>query len=179
MKATGIVRRIDDLGRIVVPKELRKMLRIREGDPVEIYTDNQGQIILRKYSPLGEMSERVDTYTSIVAQISGCAVLLTDREHIVSVEGKSKKEYIGRSISKEMEQILEGRVIVDSRKTKKAVEILEGDVIEDIQIICPIICESDVIGALLLLGNEKNKELGEVESKIANIATAFMAQMTM
>lgn len=179
MRATGIIRKIDDLGRIVVPKELRRVLKIREGDPVEIYTDSQGQIILKKYSPIGEMGENVTTYAALIAQMSGCRVLLTDREQVVAVEGRGKKELEGRRISKEMEHILEDRSLVNTGKTKKPVEIVEGETMADVQIICPILCESDVIGAIVLLGSDKQKELGELEGKIANMAAAFLGRLAM
>ena len=81
MKATGIIRRVDDLGRIVIPKEIRKTLKIREGDPVEIFTDNQGQVILKKYSPIGEIGNFAKAYAEAMSQIAGHRVLVTDREN--------------------------------------------------------------------------------------------------
>ena len=92
MKATGIVRRIDDLGRVVVPKEIRRILRIREGDPLEIFTDKDGEIILKKYSPIGELSSFAQQYVESTAQILGCPVCVSDRDQIIAVAGISKKE---------------------------------------------------------------------------------------
>ena len=95
MKATGIVRRIDDLGRVVVPKEIRRTLRIREGDPLEIFTDREGEIILKKYSPLGELSVFAKQYAESLAQTTGHMVCVTDRDTIVATAGGAKKDYDG------------------------------------------------------------------------------------
>ena len=102
MKATGIVRRIDDLGRIVVPKEIRRTLRIREGDPLEIFTDREGEIILKKYSPIGELSQFAGEYAESLAQTTGHLVLITDCDHVVTASGTGKKEYEGKPISKQL-----------------------------------------------------------------------------
>ena len=103
MKATGIVRRIDDLGRVVIPKEIRKTLRIREGDSLEIYTDKEGEIILKKYSPIVELGELAKQYVDSLAQTSGGIVAVTDRDHFIAVSSSGKKELLQKPISKEME----------------------------------------------------------------------------
>ena len=87
MKATGIVRRIDDLGRVVIPKEIRRTLRIREGDPLEIFTDREGEIILKKYSPIGELSAFARQYADSLAQTAGCLVCICDMDQIVAAAG--------------------------------------------------------------------------------------------
>lgn len=177
MKATGIVRRVDDLGRIVVPKEIRKTLKIREGDPVEIFTDNQGQVILKKYSPIGEMGDFARTYAQAMSQIAGHRVIVTDREKIIAAAGGVKKEYLGQSISKELEEVMENRVAVNSAKTKKVIDIVEGEKnTSQQQIIYPILCESDVIGSVIISGKENADQLSEVENKIAGVAAAFLGQ---
>ena len=109
MKATGIVRRIDDLGRVVVPKEIRRTLKIREGDPIEIFTEKDGEIILRKYSQIGEMSEYAKQYADTLAHISGHIVIITDKNSIVAVSGAGKKDTIGKPITKELYGIIEKR----------------------------------------------------------------------
>ena len=106
MKATGIVRRIDDLGRIVVPKEIRRTLRIREGDPLEIFTDREGEIILKKYSPIGELSQFAGEYAESLAQTTGHLVLITYCAHVVTASGTGKKEYEGKPISKQLEDAI-------------------------------------------------------------------------
>ena len=94
MKATGIVRRIDDLGRVVIPKEIRRTLRIREGDPLEIFTDREGGVILKKYSPIGELSEFSKGYAESLQQTIGHMVLISDKDSIISISGAQKKEYV-------------------------------------------------------------------------------------
>ena len=177
MKATGIVRRIDDLGRVVVPKEIRKTLKIREGDPVEIFTDNQGQIILKKYSPIGEMGDFARDYAEAMSQIAGHTVIVTDRERVIAVAGGMKKEYQGKDISKELEEIMESRIAINSSKTKKVVSVVEGEAPTELQqIIYPILCESDVVGSVVMFGREKGKELSETENKIAGVAANFLGR---
>lgn len=102
MKATGVVRRIDDLGRIVIPKEIRKTLRIKEGDPLEIFTDREGQVILKKYSPIGELSEFATEYAETLAKTTGHIACITDKDMVIAVSGGSKKEFLEQSISKDL-----------------------------------------------------------------------------
>ena len=106
MKATGIVRRIDDLGRVVVPKEIRRTLRIREGDPLEIFTDREGEIILKKYSPIGELSLFSQQYADSLAQTSGHIVCITDRDQVIAISGGSKKDFLGKEISKQLDNAI-------------------------------------------------------------------------
>ena len=106
MKATGIVRRIDDLGRIVIPKEIRRTLRIRESDPLEIFTDREGEIILKKYSPIGEMSTFAKQYAESLAQVSGQMTLIADRDQFIAAAGGCKA-LLGKSISKALEEAIE------------------------------------------------------------------------
>ena len=106
MKATGIVRRIDDLGRIVVPKEIRRTLRIREGDPLEIFTDREGEIILKKYSPIGELSQFAGEYAESLAHTTGYLVRITDGDHVVAASGSGKRYFEGKPISGQLELII-------------------------------------------------------------------------
>ena len=109
MRATGIVRRIDDLGRVVIPKEIRKTLRIREGDPLEIFTAKDGEVILKKYSPIGELNEFSQEYAETLGETLGYGVIITDLDSIISVSKLPKKDYKEKSISKELEQLIENR----------------------------------------------------------------------
>ena len=120
MKATGIVRRIDDLGRIVIPKEIRRTLRIRESDPLEIFTDREGEIILKKYSPIGEMTTFARQYAESLSQVSGHAALIADRDQFIAVSG-GYKQFLGKSISKKLEEKITERetIIVYSRNGRK------------------------------------------------------------
>ena len=113
MKATGIVRRIDDLGRVVIPKEIRRTMRIREGDPLEIYTSPEGEVIFRKYSALGEMSENAAQVAEIMQRLAGCAVLVFDRDHVVAVSGTQKREFQERRASQELEELMSRHYLLD------------------------------------------------------------------
>ena len=166
MKATGIVRRIDDLGRVVIPKEIRRTLRIREGDPLEIFTDREGGVILKKYSPIGELTDFSKEYA------------ISDKDAFVSVSGASKKDYIERKISNELEGIMDGRkatLIVEEGKTIP----LHND--EDAgeysnQVIAPIIAEGDAIGAVMILSKTPGEKFSELELKLAETAAAFLGK---
>lgn len=121
MKATGIVRRIDDLGRIVVPKEIRRTLRIREGDPLEIFTSREGEIMLKKYSPVGELGEFARSYAQALAQTTEALVCITDREYVIAAAGTGKKEVEGEQLSEEMEEMIEKRsTVVKQEKNRPA-----------------------------------------------------------
>ena len=109
MKATGIVRRIDDLGRVVVPKEIRRTMRIREGDPLEIYTDREGEIILKKYSPIGEMGIFAKQYADTLGQATGHIVCISDRDQVIAAAGTAKKDIIGKALSRELEEAMTER----------------------------------------------------------------------
>ena len=119
MKATGIVRRIDDLGRVVIPKEIRRTMRIREGDPLEIYTDNDGEVIFKKYSPIGELSAFATQYAEVLSKIGGYPVVVCDRDHVISVAGIPKKELLERRVSPALEEVME-QLRGDRRRQKDA-----------------------------------------------------------
>ena len=109
MKATGIVRRIDDLGRVVIPKEIRRTMRIREGDPLEIYTDRDGEVIFKKYSPIGELSQFATQYAETLHKTCGLSVIICDRDAVIACAGVPRKEYADRKLSAEFEEIISGR----------------------------------------------------------------------
>ncbi len=177
MKATGIVRRIDELGRIVVPKEIRRTLRIREGDPLEIFTDKDGEIILKKYSPIGELSLFAQEYVDATAQILGCPVCVTDRDQIIAVSGTSKKDLLGKALHKELEEAINDREAIMAQKGEKKYIQITGD--EDVyegQIVQTIICEGDAIGAVIILNKDNKNPLTEIERKAAVIAANFLGR---
>ena len=178
MRATGIVRRIDDLGRIVVPKEIRRTLRIREGDPLEIFTDKDGEIILKKYSPIGELGAFAQQYADATAQILGCAVCVSDRDQIIAVAGAPKKDLLGKSLHKELEDAINDREAIMAKKgEKKFIHITgTGENGYSGEIVQTIICEGDAIGAVILLGKEGEKPVGEAEQKAAVIAANFLGR---
>lgn len=178
MKATGIVRRIDDLGRVVIPKEIRRTLRIREGDPLEIFTDREGEVILKKYSPIGELSTFARQYAESLAQTMGCLVIVCDTDQVVASAGAGKKELQDKFISKQMERVLEERInILASDGDKKYVKIISNqEEVYQQQVICPIICEGDVIGGVVLLNKDKKKPFTELEKKVAICAAGFLGK---
>lgn len=180
MKATGIVRRIDDLGRVVIPKEIRRTLRIREGDPLEIFTDKEGEIILKKYSPIGELSEFASQYADSLHKTSGHITCIADKDSIIAVSGASKKDFIDKSLSKDLEKVINEKstVVVKSpeENTIKITADENGERRYTSQIIKPIISEGDPIGAVILLSTNPDVRMGEVEEKLAESAAGFLGK---
>ena len=177
MKATGIVRRIDDLGRVVIPKEIRRTLRIREGDPLEIFTDREGEIILKKYSPIGELGAFAKDYAETLSQTSGHITCIVDKDQIIAVSGGSKKEFLDKSISSDLEKAINGRNSLSANRSDAGfIPILEEDDPSTYtsQCIAPIIAEGDVLGAVVLLSPDK--KMGEVEGKLATSAASFLGR---
>lgn len=177
MKATGIVRRIDDLGRVVIPKEIRRTLRIREGDPLEIFTDREGEIILKKYSPIGELGQFAKQYADSIGHTTGHIVAIADKDQFIAIAGTTKKDWVLKPISKELEALINDReTVMAAREEKGFIHIAQDD--EDIayQVISPIICEGDAIGAVLILTRDPKTKLGDVENKLAITAAAFLGR---
>ncbi len=175
MKATGIVRRIDDLGRVVVPKEIRRTLRIREGDPLEIFTDREGEIILKKYSPIGELGEFAQQYADSLSQTTGHTVAVSDKDQIIAVSGGSKKELDSKAISPDLENVIEERKVVTASKDDKHYVSVINEENEFIsEVISPIISEGDAIGAVIILAMDSKVKLGETEEQLASTAASFL-----
>ncbi|MEQ6377529.1 stage V sporulation protein T [Bacillaceae bacterium S4-13-56] len=175
MKATGIVRRIDDLGRVVIPKEIRRTLRIREGDPLEIFVDREGEVILKKYSPISELGDFAKEYAEALFDSLGYPVLISDRDEFIAVAGTSKKDYLNKNIGPKIEKAMENRMIsVDSEESN--IEIVEGneEAISSI-IVGPIIANGDPIGCVALISKE-GKSLSNVEKKAVETAASFLAK---
>jgi len=177
MKATGIVRRIDDLGRIVIPKEIRRTLRIREADPLEIYTDREGEIILKKYSPIGEMGTFAKQYAESMAQVSGHIAMIADRDQFIAVSG-GMKNVLGKSISQDLEEKINNREsVVAAKGDRNFISVChEADDEYQHEAISPIICEGDVIGAVILLDMDNKSKMGEVEQKLIQSAAGFLGR---
>lgn len=178
MKATGIVRRIDDLGRVVIPKEIRRTLRIREGDPLEIFTDQNGAVVLKKYSPIGELSTFAAQYAESMAAASGSLVCVTDRDHIIAAAGNGRKNYDGKPISRELERFMEmrGCQVTDCQEKACCKLTLDDNMQYQTQALATIICEGDAIGVVALCSAEAADSVGEVQEKLAQAAAVFLAK---
>ncbi|UFU01529.1 stage V sporulation protein T (plasmid) [Radiobacillus kanasensis] len=175
MKATGIVRRIDDLGRVVIPKEIRRTLRIREGDPLEIFVDREGEVILKKYSPISELGDFAKEYADALFDSLGSPVLICDRDEFIAVSGESKKEYLGKSIGKIMEKAMDDRSII-TESDESMLEIVDGNE-EKIgsYVVSPIVANGDPIGCVMILSKD-DKKLSAVEHKAVETAASFLAR---
>ncbi len=177
MKATGIVRRIDELGRIVIPKEIRRTLRIREGDPLEIFTNHEGGVILKKYSPIGELGEMAKEYVESVANVAKCTVCVADRDQIVAVAGPDKKQYSGKDIHSELKRCIDERAnLLASDNKSLHCQVTEEGEPEANQAIGTIVAEGDAIGAVLLLSRDATKRFGELEEKMALCGANFLGR---
>lgn len=177
MKATGIVRRIDDLGRVVIPKEIRRTMRIRESDPLEIFTNREGEIILKKYSPIGEMTTFAKQYAESLSQVSGRIALIADRDQFIATSG-GLKYLLGKSLSRDMEDKIFDRQMVQAAKGEKNFIDISTEITDDIEqfVSAPILAEGDVIGVVILAANNLKDKMGEVEKKLVMAAAGFLGR---
>ncbi len=185
MKATGIVRRIDDLGRVVIPKEIRRTLRIREGDPLEIYVDREGEVILKKYSPVGELGDFAKEYADSLYEAIGQIILIADRDNVVAVAGAAKKEFLNKPIGQIIEKVMDDRKAVtinnpaDYKHGKASPIELDDDddsVKFTAEVIAPIIVEGDAIGAVVICSKQPGAQMTDTEVKLAETAAGFLAK---
>lgn len=182
MKATGIVRRIDELGRVVIPKEIRRTMRIREGDPLEIFTDRDGEVILKKYSPLGELSNFAKEYTEALNQTLGHVAFICDKDVIIAASGTGYKDMTDKPISKDLEKTIDNRKrLVNNRKetVNGFINILEHKTDADeyhSQVITPIVVQGDAIGAIGLVSKDDSVMMSEIEYKVAETAAGFLGK---
>lgn len=172
MKATGIVRRVDELGRLVIPKEIRRTMRLAEGTPLEIFTDREGQIILKKYSPMMELGSFAKQYAESVAQTMNQKVAVSDRDQIIAVAGGGKRELLGKTISRQLEEMIINREnSIQAGLDKKTIPLISSA-----QAIYPICCEGDCIGAVILYSRENQTHFSETEYKAAACAASFLGK---
>lgn len=180
MKATGIVRRIDDLGRVVIPKEIRRTMRIREGDPLEIYTNRDGEVIFKKYSPIGEINSFASQYVEALNRTCNIEVLICDRDAVIAAAGVPKREYLERHISHELEAIMEGRSFYRYKEGEDQVYPISDNLAHYISCAMPIITEGDVIGCVISLSNvnkeRKDDDAQGVEQKLISTAASFLGK---
>ncbi len=174
MKATGIVRRIDDLGRIVIPKEIRRTMRIREGDPLEIYTGANAEVVFKKYSPVGELSEFAAQYADVMSRACGLPVLICDRDHVIAVAGESKKEYLEKRLSAALETALEARQTVEYTGAD-CMTAVDG-ASRCVGFMVPILALGDITGCVCLLCGDGDTVPNEGDRKLAQVAAAFLGK---
>ncbi len=175
MKATGIVRRIDDLGRVVIPKEIRRTMRIREGDPLEIYTDADGEVIFKKYSPIGELSTQAKQFAEVLHRNTNLPVMIADRDRIIACAGIPKKEALERRLSSSVEEILEKRTPFVAAIDNERFSPADG-ISRYCGAVYPIIGAGDVSGAVILMLNENSSVPTQTEVKLAQVAASFLGK---
>ncbi len=174
MKATGIVRRIDDLGRVVIPKEIRRTMRIREGDPLEIYTDAGGEVIFKKYSPIGELSAFATQYAEALTAGTKLGVLICDRDHCIAAAGLPKKEVLERRVTAEVEGIMEERkcAFFDAAQGVRALY----DCDRAVCVAAPILASGDIAGAVLLVAGNGKQNADNTDVELAAVAADFLGK---
>ena len=175
MKATGIVRRIDDLGRIVIPKEIRRSFRIREGDPLEIFTDAEGEVIFKKYSPIGELSNFANQYAEVLHKSGGLPIAIMDNDHVIAASGVSKREILERRITKNLEELMENRAIHISTPDVPPINAIEG-FNRKANVVYPIVYGGDVSGAIALIEDDSKALPSETDIKLVQVAAAFLGK---
>ena len=178
MKATGIVRRIDDLGRVVIPKEIRRTMRIHEGDPLEIFTNKDGEVIFKKYSAVGELANFATEYAEALYKISGYSAAITDKDIIIAVSGAGKKEVSDKKISTDIEEIMNDRTsLLSQSKNSGEIKLCEDNSKYFCHIAVPIISEGDTIGSVVLYSTENKEEMTETEDKLAITAATVLGKI--
>lgn len=175
MKATGIVRRIDDLGRVVIPKEIRRTLRIREGDPLEIFTDKEGGVIFRKYSQMGGVSDFATQLCETMSKTTGQVAVITDRDSCVAVGGAPRRELADKRLSSQVERLLE------QRRTYQAAEgdgmpLIEENEKYKVCTVAPILSEGDLLGCVILATSSAGVRSTEVELTLAQTVAGFLGR---
>ncbi len=176
MKATGIVRRIDDLGRVVIPKEIRRTMRIREGDPLEIYTDKDGGVIFKKYSLMGGLGEFASQLCETLHKTTGRIVLITDRDSCIAVAGNARKILTDKRISSHMEKIMEGRQLYQYQKGAAAIPVCEDAEEFCVETAVPILSEGDILGCVVFCAQHDALAPDEIEVKLAQTIAGFLGK---
>ena len=176
MKATGIVRRVDDLGRIVIPKEIRRTLRIREGDPLEIYTEKDGGVIFRKYSPMGDLQDFASQLCESIGSNTGRIAAVSDRDSIIALSGAPKRELIDKPNSQELDQLMEQRKNYRYMPGEARLKATEQSDKYHLGVAAPILCQGDLMGCVMLLMGEDDSPLAEADQKLAQTVAGFLGK---
>ncbi len=177
MKATGIVRRIDDLGRVVIPKEIRRTMRLKDGDALEIYTDSDGEVIFKKYSPIGELSPFAGQYAEAIYKNCDLPTVITDNDHVIACSGVPKRELADRRLTPACEELLENRrsfVMGRNVGSHRPIKPIEG-VERYAGIVFPIISAGDAVGTVIILGDGTSAP-SETAVKLAQVAASFLGK---
>lgn len=176
MKATGIVRRIDDLGRVVIPKEIRRTMRIREGDPLEIYTSNEGEVVFKKYSPVGEISLFSYQYAQVLNKFGGLPVIVSDRDHVIAVSGLPKKDLLDRRVSSELEEAMYKRKTISVQHADDT-KIRPVDGIERFVLVgAPILAAGDICGSVMFVSSDHDNKADEMQIRLIEVAANFLGK---
>ena len=179
MKATGIVRRIDDLGRVVIPKEIRRSLHIRESEPLEIFIGEDNTIILKKYSAVGEIEAFASAYADSLSKASGYPACITDRQSVIAVSGASRKEYIDKKLTPEVERAIDDRTTLISKEQRgSSTPLFEGPAGEKLSsfVVSPIISHGDSVGAVIIFTADGRNYIGDTETKLTQSAAAVLGK---
>ncbi len=176
MKATGIVRRVDDLGRIVIPKEIRRTLKIREGDPLEIYTEKDGGVIFRKYSPMGDLQDFAAQICESIGANTGHVAAVSDRDSIIALSGAPKRELMDKPNSRELDKLMESRKNYRYMPGETLLRAAEGQDKYHLGVAAPILCQGDLMGCVMLLLGENDNPLMESDQKLAQTVAGFLGK---
>ena len=176
MKATGIVRRVDDLGRIVIPKEIRRTLRIREGDPLEIYTEKDGGVIFRKYSPMGDLQDFAAQMCEAIGANTGRIAAVSDRDSIIALSGAPKRELMDKPNSQELDKLMEQRKNYRYQTGDTMLRATESSEKYHLGVAAPILSQGDLMGCVLLLLGEGGQPLGEADQRLAQTVAGFLGK---
>ena len=176
MKATGIVRRVDDLGRIVIPKEIRRTLRIREGDPLEIYTEKDGGVIFRKYSPMGDLQEFAAQMCESIGSATGHIAAVSDRDCIIALHGAPRRELMDKPNSAELEKLMDQRKNYLFKPGDLPIYAAEGEEKYRLGAAAPILSQGDLMGCVMLLLGENDDPLAENDQCIVKTAAGFLGR---
>ncbi len=176
MKATGIVRRIDDLGRVVIPKEIRRTMRIREGDPLEIYTSRDGEVIFKKYSLMSGVEDFASQLCDTMNRSTGKLCAITDRDTVIAVAGGNRRELLGKRITGDLEQLMDSRRIYRYDGSNSPILVTDGTEGLTVHVAAPILAEGDLLGVVLFVDTQSATPADEAEYKLAQTISAFLGK---
>ncbi|MBQ2757922.1 MAG: AbrB/MazE/SpoVT family DNA-binding domain-containing protein [Clostridia bacterium] len=179
-RSTGVTRRCDELGRLVLPKEIRRTMRIREGDPLEIFTNREGEIILKKYSPIGELASFADEYAETLYKTCSLSVVISDRDAVIAAAGVPRKEYNEKTLSPALEKIIESRTLYVWREGTERLPVLAEGESHTVNCAMPILAEGDIVGCVISISvpdkQGRTASVSEAESKLIQTAAGFLGR---